>query len=76
MRRKGVTKKVTYTQGKCILCGKPDSDRVFVTIWGAEGPRANEPLTMPLPVCSPCIARPYATALGTLDDLIKSIEEE
>jgi len=39
---------------KCILCGKPNSDRVPVSI--GEGARSK---TMLLPVCDPCVTRPY-----------------
>ena len=39
-------------EDKCILCGKPDSDRVPVTIG------ENQKKTMLLPVCDPCIVSP------------------
>jgi len=39
-------------EDKCILCGKPDSDRVTVTIG------ENQKKTMLLPVCGPCIVSP------------------
>jgi hypothetical protein len=37
---------------KCILCGKPHADKVPVKIDWRD-------VTMLLPICDPCIARPY-----------------
>ena len=39
-------------EDKCILCGKPDSDTVPVTIWGKKTK------TLLLPVCAPCSVSP------------------